>query len=202
MVRRSTQVMIEGFPRSANTFAVVAFQITNSSISVAHHLHNLAQLAGARLYRTPSIVLFRNPFDSILSQHVFFGEADDLELAEEWIRYYRYVLRHQDDFLLADFELVTNDYDEIIRRLNQRFNTDFSLPEINLNRAEIGRRIKHLSATSNSAYEVRVRRFPLPSAEKERLRRDVEMLLPAAIQEELGSIFRQLREAAANFSYH
>src|SRR5215210_2906944 len=48
LVARRTQIVIEGFPRSGNTFAVVAFeQAQRESVRVAHHLHMPAQVIRA-----------------------------------------------------------------------------------------------------------------------------------------------------------
>jgi hypothetical protein len=45
LVDRTTQLVIEGFPRSGNTFAVVAFeQAQRQSVRIAHHLHAPAQV--------------------------------------------------------------------------------------------------------------------------------------------------------------
>jgi hypothetical protein len=40
VVDKETHLVIEGFPRSANTFAVAAFKYSQKgSIKIAHHLH-------------------------------------------------------------------------------------------------------------------------------------------------------------------
>src|SRR4051794_35640317 len=62
---RTTDIVIEGFPRSGNTFAVVAFRLAQSrAMQVAHHLHIPAQLLWADRVGMPSMVLVRNPVDA------------------------------------------------------------------------------------------------------------------------------------------
>src|SRR5215210_9212094 len=68
LVARTTQFVIEGFPRSGNTFAVVAFeQAQRETFRIAHHLHAPAQVMLAARWRIPALVLVRKPTDAVLS---------------------------------------------------------------------------------------------------------------------------------------
>ena len=61
-VDRRTQIVIEGFPRSGNTFAVVAFQqAQRESVRVAHHLHMPAQVIRAAHLGIPILLLVGSP---------------------------------------------------------------------------------------------------------------------------------------------
>ena len=63
-----SQIVIEGFPRSGNTFAVVAFeQAQRESVRVAHHLHMPAQVIRAVQWSIPILLLARKPTDAALS---------------------------------------------------------------------------------------------------------------------------------------
>ena len=67
-VARDTQLVIEGFPRSANTFAVLAFEsLQPNKFKIAHHMHVPAQIIRAAHFKIPTIVLIRNPTDSVIS---------------------------------------------------------------------------------------------------------------------------------------
>ncbi|RMG27959.1 MAG: hypothetical protein D6732_19595, partial [Methanobacteriota archaeon] len=45
LIGARTEIVIEGYPRSANTFAVVAFRLAqNRPVKIAHHLHMEAQI--------------------------------------------------------------------------------------------------------------------------------------------------------------
>src|SRR2546422_7828125 len=49
-----TEMMIEGYPRSGNTFAVAAFRLAQQRpVIVAHHLHSPAQVLEAVRRRIP-----------------------------------------------------------------------------------------------------------------------------------------------------
>ena len=60
LVDRRTQIVIEGFPRSGNTFAVVAFQqAQRESVRVARHLHMREQVIRAAKWGIPTLLLAR-----------------------------------------------------------------------------------------------------------------------------------------------
>ena len=58
----ATQLVIEGYPRSANTYAVVAFAaVQPERPRIAHHLHVAAQVLAAVDRDIPTMVLIRRP---------------------------------------------------------------------------------------------------------------------------------------------
>ena len=64
---KDTQICIEGFPRSGNTYSVSAFKLANKGIKISHHLHVPAQVLLAVQYQIPTIVVIRNPLDAVTS---------------------------------------------------------------------------------------------------------------------------------------
>ena len=63
-----TEIVIEGFPRSANSFAVNAFVLAQGRpVHVAHHVHAAAQVLAAGRAGVPAILLIREPTDAIVS---------------------------------------------------------------------------------------------------------------------------------------
>ena len=125
-VGRDTEVVIEGFPRSANTFAVVAFELAQSeSIRVAHHLHVPSQVIAAAKWGIPTIVLVRDPEEAILSlvqlqPHITFEQG-----LKDYVRFYRRILPYRKRFVVARFEEVSTDFGALIRRMNAHFGTSF-----------------------------------------------------------------------------
>ena len=65
-------VVIEGFPRSGNSFARRAFIMAQDETfdvtRIAHHLHVPAQVIRAARWRIPTLVLIRRPKDAVLSR--------------------------------------------------------------------------------------------------------------------------------------
>ena len=63
-----TDILIEGYPRSANTFAVAAFELAQERpVTVAHHLHVAAHVVAAVEAGVPVILLVRRPAEAIAS---------------------------------------------------------------------------------------------------------------------------------------
>jgi hypothetical protein len=63
-----TELLIDGFPRSGNTFAVVAFQLAQPSpVRISHHIHSSAHMIAAAKRGTPIVVTVREPEDAVLS---------------------------------------------------------------------------------------------------------------------------------------
>ena len=64
-----TELVIDGYTRSASTFAVYAFQLCQDEpVRLAHHRHAPAQLIAAARRSIPALLLIREPQGAILSQ--------------------------------------------------------------------------------------------------------------------------------------
>ena len=128
-IGKHTDVVIEGSPRSGNTFAVVAFKLAQKQpVRVAHHLHAAAQVTTATRMGVPAIVLLRNPEDAVTSHVASFGVPMRLAISE-YIQFYQDVMPVKDYFVLAKFETLVESYSEIVEAANSKFNTDFDLFE-------------------------------------------------------------------------
>lgn len=67
-VSRSTDLVIEGFPRSANTYALVAFEHANGTAHrVSSHLHTPESVRRAVRLRLPVVLLVRDPAEVLVS---------------------------------------------------------------------------------------------------------------------------------------
>jgi hypothetical protein len=126
VVTPETQLVIEGFPRSANSFARVAFnRAQKGTVRIATGLHVPAQVIRAARWRIPTLVLIRRPKDAVLS----FAIRDPISV-EQALRYYLSFYETVEDYgyayVLGTFEEVTGDFGGVIQRLNDRFETSFS----------------------------------------------------------------------------
>ncbi len=127
VVVRDTELVIEGFQRSGNTFAVFAFEIAQGrDVKMAHHLHAAAQIVAATRMGIPTLVLIRDPEDAVLSQMVREPGVGAGQALANWIRFYEHVLPRQDRVIIAGFDQVTSDFGGVIRAVNQRFGTGFA----------------------------------------------------------------------------
>jgi hypothetical protein len=79
LVGQKHDICIDGFPRSANSFAVGAFESVNPTAKVAHHAHVPAQLMRACEVGIPAIALIRDPVDTVISGHGLELQIADVE---------------------------------------------------------------------------------------------------------------------------
>jgi hypothetical protein len=125
-VTEDTELVIEGVPRSGNTFAVVAFEFAQRRpIRMAHHLHAAAQVVEAARMRIPILLLTRDPDASAISHVLREPRITMKQALMSWIRFYERVLPYKDAMVISDFELVTTDFGRVIEEINRRFGTEF-----------------------------------------------------------------------------
>ena len=127
-VSTDAQIVIEGFPRSGNTFAVVAFELSQPQpVKISHHLHVPAQIIQAAYKKIPCVVLIRNPVDAVISL-VIRESIVSLDIAlDEYILFYEHVFPFRENFVIATFDSVISDYGRIIDKANKKFNQKFGL---------------------------------------------------------------------------
>lgn len=127
-VDADTDIVIEGYPRSGNTFAVTAFGSAQSrEVRVARHEHAAAQVIAATRAAIPALVLIREPEEAVLSFAIQQPHLSLRQALRSYIRFYRPLLPHRDRFVLATFREVTTDFGAVTRRVNERFGTDFGV---------------------------------------------------------------------------
>lgn len=125
-VSRTTEIVIEGYPRSGNTFAVEAFrQAQGRQIKMAHHLHAAVQIKRAARLGVPAIVLIREPSEAVLSVVVRDPHASMRWALRSYVRFYSTVLPYLGKAVVAPFATVTSDLASIIRMVNARYGTAF-----------------------------------------------------------------------------
>ncbi len=128
LVSNSTDIVIEGFPRSGNTFAVVAFEWSQPrSLRVAHHLHAASQIFWGVEHDIPVVVLLREPKDAVISL-VIREQYLTFELAlHSYISFYRAILTCKNNCLMVTFEELATDYGAVIDQINKKYKTTFEL---------------------------------------------------------------------------
>lgn len=126
-VRRDTELVIEGYPRSGNTFALVAFRFAQGrDVVTADHLHVPAQIKRAARYGIPICLLIREPEDmvrSLVVKHPFIRPKDALR---GYLAFYRACRRYRHRLVVARFDQATADFGAVIDRVNARFGTGFA----------------------------------------------------------------------------
>lgn len=149
VVSRRTSVVIEGFPRSANTFAVAAFWVAqgNQEIHVGRHTHAPAQVMRAANAGIPTVVLVRHPRDAVVSYVIREG-ITVREALRQYVLYYHSIWGLREHFAVAKFSDVTDDFGRIIGHLNRDFGTSFA--EFDSDGDSLGRALALVEALERS----------------------------------------------------
>lgn len=126
-VEADTDILIEGWPRSGNTFAEQAFRLAQQRpVNVAHHFHAPAQVIAAARMGLPTLIVVRNAIDSICSFLIRDSALSPEQALRSWIRFHARILPYRHGYVTATFEQVTGDFGRVTERINARFNTGFS----------------------------------------------------------------------------
>ena len=128
LVGKETEIVIEGFPRSGNTFSVVALEYAEGRVmKIAHHLHAPAQIIWGIKYGVPAVVLIRNPVD-VISSLVIREDYISIKVALiAYILFYGSLLKFKPKYLILKFEDVIGDYGEGIKKINNFFKKEYKL---------------------------------------------------------------------------
>ena len=183
MVTRATDIVIEGYPRSASTFAVAAFRLAQEPewVEVAHHTHMPAQVIEAVRWEIPALVLIRSPGDAVVSLLIHSPDRSARSAVHGYLRFYEPLVPLRELFVIATFHQVVTDLGSVIDRLNERFDTAFRhfvhTPE---NIARIEREIEEDSARRWSDVQQRERKIPRPSEARKSMREEVARVYAAA----------------------
>lgn len=127
-----TDIVIEGFPRSANTFAVNAFRLAQTrKVKIAHHKHSITQFLIANKFQIPTLLVIRTPEEAIIS-FLIREPCISIEKAfKYWIDMHKILWKYKSNFVIGDFEEITTEFGKVIERINYKFNTNFNLFEHN-----------------------------------------------------------------------
>jgi hypothetical protein len=122
-----TELVIDGYTRSASTFAVYALQLAQERpVRLAHHLHAPAQLIAAARSGVPTLLVIREPRGAILSQLVREPGVAMRDALVAYVRFHECLRVYRHRFVVGEFENVTHDFGSVIGRLNDRFGLGLS----------------------------------------------------------------------------
>jgi hypothetical protein len=176
-VNPHTQLVIEGFPRSGNSFARRAFIMAQNDPQIkhdiAHHLHVPAQVVRAARWQIPTLVLMRRPRDAVLSLAIRDPISVDQAL-RYYLSFYETVEKYRDAYVLGLFEEVTEDFGQVIKRVNDKFGTMFSL--FRHDEENVSKLFAHMEADARKKYGETLweRKVQRPSAVRQRMKHEIE----------------------------
>lgn len=128
---KNSELVVEAFPRSANTTSMYAlFHAQGDSFKVGHHLHVAAHVKYAASHGIPCLVIIRNPLDCVASRMVMKKGGDPRAIVLDYIDFYKTVERLINSVIIVDFEdVVSEGLGGAIGDVNMKFATNFSQPD-------------------------------------------------------------------------
>ena len=174
-VAPDTDLVLEGYPRSANSYSVAAFEIATSprKFKVAHHLHAAAQfIRGAQLGK-PMCLVIRKPTESVKSFIVRQPQLSPALLLKDYIRFHEALLSIHEKILVARFETATENFGLIMSALNKRFGGVF---DYHWDVTSNDKAREHLVARQNRKYGDRQNIRSSPSEVKEEIKRTLSFV--------------------------
>jgi len=122
----ATQLVIEGFPRSGNTFAVESFRSAqHAPVVISSHVHTPAQLLRAIDAGVPALLVVREPIGATTSLMLAAPYISARGALYEWVRFHRRLRPHRDRLVVATFDQVTSAMGDVVDRVNARYGTAF-----------------------------------------------------------------------------
>ena len=126
-LKDDTEIVIEGFPRSGNTFAMTAFEFAQGRpCSISSHIHASSVIKRAIERGIPVIVLVRKPVDAAISFEIMLRHSVPASQGlAYYARFYEDLLPFRDSIVIASFETATSDFGKIIDAVNEKYSTSF-----------------------------------------------------------------------------
>lgn len=126
-VDAQTELVIDGFQGSGNSFATVAFKRSQERpVRLAHHLHAPAQVIKAVRLGIPTLVTLREPAGAAVSLVSRWPYVSVQQALRGYIAFYEKIEPYHASYVLSPFEQTTQHLDAVIRAVNQRFGTGFT----------------------------------------------------------------------------
>lgn len=126
VLNEATELVIDGFTRSAVTFATTAFQMSqHRPVRVAHTLHSAGHLIAAARRGLPTLVTVREPDETVLSIAIREPYVSLHQALTAYARFHTKIEPYRSRFVIGNFDEITDDFGRVVRRINERFGTRF-----------------------------------------------------------------------------
>lgn len=116
----TTDVLIEGFPRSGNSFLVSWMGRANPDLDIASHMHSVAHIRAALQYDVPVVVVIRPPEAALASLAVFNPHVALDTQIQRYRRFHEGVAALADDVLISPFPVTTAQPQAVVQALEGR----------------------------------------------------------------------------------
>lgn len=121
LINNETEYLIEGFPRSGNSFLVFYLKQLSKKISIASHTHHPAHVFKAIKDKKKIIIVIRDPIDAIVSLYLFYNKEIYFNLLiNEYISFYKAIQKFKNKFIIIEFKNIIKNPKKVIKMINSR----------------------------------------------------------------------------------
>ena len=125
-----TELCIEGFPRSANSFAYNAIAAANPQVErYGRHVHTVSQVTEAVRLGIPALLVIRPPAATVRSFLGRFSPRSATLVLGAYAAYYQAILPFVEQVTVSDFGTTTTNLAASVAALNARYGTALAGPE-------------------------------------------------------------------------
>lgn len=152
VVLPDTELVIDGFQGSANSFATVAFkQSQTQTVKLAHHMHSPAQIIQATKKNIPVLLTLREPQATVLSLTSRWPYISVTAGLRSYIAFYTKLRPYAAKHIVSNFDITTQRLDLVIEALNTKFDTHFDPVDIAKVNVELRAKTRSLEETAKRA---------------------------------------------------
>ena len=182
-VNFKSDLLIEGFPRSANTYLLHGIKIlSKKNLNIASHLHNFSHVRESLKMDIKTIIIYREPADCIASYIIKFNIKPTYWnikiLAKAYIKFYKEILAFKglSNLMFISFEEITKNPEKCFIKIEKFLSTIFYKYDDTIDQ-KIKKKViqKKLSANSNpSNFENEI---ALPNDSKKKIKYKIQKLI-------------------------
>jgi len=163
-----TDICIEGFQRSGNSFIYRLFAFINPATTVAHHTHGSQNIIIAVNKGIPTIVLIRNPLDAVSSLLVWDSKLSITIALFSYRLFYERILKLVESTNVVRFEDIVNCPSVVIDSIQKLQPNKFS----NYSLSDKG--LEKFKFDLVNSWEKDEKKSPLPNEYKDNLKYEIK----------------------------
>ncbi len=137
----TSDLCIDGYQSSGNSFSVALLHVANSQLRIARHCHSFANLQMALNYGIPAVCLVRHPDDCIPSRVARFKITLD-HAVFDYLDFYRLAQRQLDRLIVVTFDELTKDTGRFLTRMADATGQPIPLDDLDSMQEEAMRRMR------------------------------------------------------------
>ncbi|WP_174614761.1 sulfotransferase domain-containing protein [Virgibacillus ihumii] len=138
ITKKVTDICIEAYPSSANTYLMFLVLNLNKDIYISHHTHTIANMKLAIKMNKPCVVVIRNPLDAI-SSYIFRFNSEESEnnkvlirAIDEYFEFYKFVQKNIENVYLVTFEDLIDNTSDVMVELQNYTNLELNIENIDM----------------------------------------------------------------------